>query len=111
MLIRLLTALGLTLALELAFALLWGVKGRRDLILVVLVNVLTNPPVNLLFHLLADLRSLPALPVLITLEVSAVAVEWLYYRKTDNGIHHPLPFSLCANGFSYCAGHLLQLFL
>jgi len=50
-------------------------------------------------------------PVIAVLEASAILAEWLCYRQTDNDVHHPLLFSLCANGFSYCAGHLLQLFL
>ena len=42
--------LALTLVLEELFALLWGLRGRRELTVVALVNVLTNPPVVLLCH-------------------------------------------------------------
>ena len=44
-------ALGLTLLLEEGFALLWGVRGKRDLGLVALVNCITNPLVNVLYRL------------------------------------------------------------
>ena len=43
-------SLALTLVLEELFALLWGLRGRRELTVVALVNVLTNPPVVLLYH-------------------------------------------------------------
>ena len=48
----LIVSLALTLMLELGFALILGVRGRRNLALVALVNVLTNPPVVLLCSLL-----------------------------------------------------------
>ena len=43
-------SLALTLVLEELFALLWGLRGRRELTVVALVNILTNPPVVLLCH-------------------------------------------------------------
>lgn len=103
-------ALVMTLALEWAFAWLWGAKDKDDYQLVGLANVLTNPAVNLLFSLLVRLWGLPALPVVFLLELSAVAIEWLCYRALSD-LYRPFLFSLCANAFSFCAGYLLQLFL
>ncbi len=100
-------ALTMTLALEWAFTWLWGVKDRDDYKLVGLVNVLTNPAVNLLFALLVRLWGLPMLPVIAALEFGAVAVEWLCYHALSE-IRRPFLFSLCANAFSFCAGYLLQ---
>ena len=52
-------SLALTLALEELFALLWGLRGRRELgTVVALVNVLTNPPVVLLCHTAVGLLGL-----------------------------------------------------
>ena len=42
------------------------------------------------------------------LELSAIGAEWLIYRKWGKTMGPALLFSLCANGFSYCAGLLLQ---
>ncbi len=50
MLLELALSLGLTLLLEGTFVLVWGVRGR-DLLLVLLANVLTNPAVVLLHKL------------------------------------------------------------
>jgi len=102
-------ALAMTLALEWAFAWLWGVTDKDDYKLIGLANVLTNPAVNLLFAMLVRLWGLPMLPVVAALEIAAVAVEWLCYHALSD-IYRPLLFSLCANAFSFCAGYLLQLF-
>lgn len=96
MLKTLVLSLLLTLLLEEALALLWGLRGRRELILVALVNCLTNPPVVLLYHAF----HLPALP----LELAAMAVEWLCYRAFSGQLRRPLAFSVCANAFSFGAG-------
>ncbi len=63
MLTTLAISLALTLALEEAFALVWGLRGRRELGTVVLVNILTNPPVVLLYHTAVGLLGWNALVV------------------------------------------------
>ena len=108
MLGSLLWALGLTLVLEEGFALLWGVRSKRDLGLVALVNCITNPLVNVLYRL-GRLWGWPRGPVVLALEVAAVLAEWLCYRKTENAVRYPLLFSLCANAFSFCCGLVLQV--
>ena len=98
-------SLALTLALELAFGLVWGVE-RKDLTLVALANVLTNPVV-VLCHALAALW-LPAFlaPVTLALEAGAVLVEGRLFA-TRSHIRAPWVFALCANLFSFSAGLLL----
>lgn len=91
----------LTLLLEEAFALLWGLRGCRELALVALVNCLTNPPVVLLYHALS-------LPVLL-LEAAAVLVEWRCYRAFSGQLRRPFLFALLTNVFSYTAGYLINL--
>ena len=108
MLIILAVSLGLTLLLELGFALLCGVKQKRELLVVFLVNVLTNPAVVLL-HYAARLWGWPVLPVTLALECAAVAVEWLCYRACSRTIPHPFRFALAANAFSYGVGCLINL--
>ena len=98
-------SLGLTLILELMLALLWGVE-RKDLPLVALVNVLTNPVV-VLCHTLAA-RYLPGALIWATLalELGAVGTEGYLYRSRSQ-ISFPWCFSLCANLFSFTVGLLL----
>lgn len=98
-------SLALTLALELFFALLWGVR-RRDLPLAALANCLTNPPVVLCHALAAGYTPALLLPATLALELGAVLAEGYLYR-TRSEIKFPWLFSLCANLFSFTAGLLL----
>ena len=102
-------SLALTLVLEELFALLWGLRGRRELTVVALVNVLTNPPVVLLCHTAVGLWGWPAASVTILLESAAVAVEWRCYSLCSDQLRRPLLFALLANLFSYGAGCVINL--
>lgn len=102
-------SLALTLVLEEAFALVWGLRGRRELGTVALVNVLTNPLVVLLYHTAVGLLGWNALAVTAALETAAVLAEWRYYRLCSQQLRRPLLFALLANGFSYGAGQMINL--
>ena len=107
MLTVLAVSLALTLVLEEGFALVWGLRGRRELGTVALVNVLTNPPVVLLYHIAVGLLGWNAAVVTLVLETAAVLVEWRYYRLCSEQLRRPLLFALLANAFSYGAGQLI----
>ena len=96
-------SLVLTLLLEGVFGLIWGVKGRRDWILLLLVNVVTNPIVVTLHHLLGGWWVWTLL-----LELWAVAAEWLAYRRWGRSTGPALLFSACVNCFSYFTGVILN---
>lgn len=104
-------ALLLTILLEGLFGAIWGVKGGRNYIIMLLANLLTNPLVNVIHSYFAyEMRLDGILMVIITalLEISAVTLEWLVYKsRTD--IKKPFLFSLCANGFSFLCGILINL--
>ena len=104
----LLPALGvsllLTLVLEGVFGLIWGVKGRKDWLLLLLVNVVTNPIVVTLHYCVSSFWAFT-----VVLEVAAVAAEWLAYRKWGHSTKPAFLFALCANCFSYFSGLLLNL--
>lgn len=105
LLYALVISLVLTLALELLFALLWGVR-KKALLLVGLMNVLTNPAVVTLHFLCTRFLGWTGfLPVLI-LEAAAVVVEGFCCRGV---IQKPWLFAFCINLFSYGVGELLQL--
>lgn len=109
MLTTLAISLALTLALEEAFALVWGLRGRRELGTVALVNLLTNPPAVLLYHTAVGLLGWSALVMTAVLETAAVLVEWRYYRLCSQQLRRPLLFALLANVFSYGAGRVINL--
>lgn len=109
MLIILAVSLLLTLFLEELFALIWGLRGWRELIVVALVNLLTNPAVVLLYHLSTGLWGLNVLWVTLVLECAAVAVEWRCYRSCSEQLKRPFLFALLANVISYSLGCIIQL--
>lgn len=111
MLTILAVSLALTLLLEEGFALCWGLRGRRELAVVALVNVLTNPAVVLSYYTAVGLWGWPAAPVTAALEGAAVAVEWLCYRACSEQLKRPLLFALLANALSYGAGCVINVFV
>lgn len=92
---------GLSLALTLVFegimALIWGLR-KKDLLLLALVNLLTNPAAVLLHALF------PGWVATAALEAGVVVVEGVLYRRLGYCVRRPWLFSLCANGFSFCMG-------
>lgn len=109
--VSLAASLGLTLLLETGLFLLTGKRDRRDLLLVMLVNVLTNPVVVLLYWLAALYTGWNRAAVTAVLELCAVAVEARYYKIYARAIPHPLRFAVAANIVSFGAGLLLQRLL
>ena len=108
MLISLAVSLLLTLLFEELFALLWGLRGWRELTVVALVNLLTNPAVVLLYHLSTGLWGMNAVFVTVVLECAAVAVEWRCYKRCSCQLKYPFLFALLANVISYSLGCIIQ---
>ena len=109
MLTVLAVSLLLTLVFEEGFALVWGLHGRRELGLAALVNILTNPPVVLLYYTATGLWHWNAVPVTIALEAAAVLVEWRCYRAYSEQVKRPFLFALTINLFSYGVGCVINL--
>ena len=103
-------SLALTLAVELGFARLCRHRGRT-LLLVALVNVLTNPLV-VQAALLWRYFVLPGYAAAVAaLELLAVWGEGFLYQKSRLGFARPYVFSLAANALSFGLGLLLRLIL
>jgi len=98
-------SLGLTLIFELGYAWLWGVKGR-DLILILLMNVLTNPLVVLWYHVHQDQNLLihTVFPELI-----AIIVEIFILKRFAKDVRRPIQLGICINVFSYFLGMICVL--
>ena len=102
-------SLGLTLLLEAGFFLLVVKYNKKDFMLLVLVNILTNPIVVLLYWLASVYTDLHRAIIIIPLEIFAIVVEWQYYKKYGQNINRPFLFAFSANMFSYWIGVLIQL--
>ena len=106
-------SLGLTLAIEIIGALIAGKRGRA-LVIVLLVNVLTNPPAVLASVCITGLLfPLPAVEKLCILAIEAVVVcvEALVYRSWWEYFWHPWRLSLALNAASFVLGTLMQLLI
>ena len=101
-------SLSLTLALETGFFLLTGKRNKKDLILVVLVNIVTNPIVVLSYWLAMSCTKLHPAVVIAPLELAAVCAEGAYFKKYGQDFRRPYLFSVAANIFSFGIGFLLQ---
>lgn len=101
LLLSLLLSLGLTEIIECAFALSLQKRGKA-LLLCALVNLITNPPVVLLRHVLGG-----GWPLIAGLELAAVMIEGLLYRYSGL-FKKPFLFSLTANALSFSLGLLAK---
>ncbi len=108
MIVSLAVSLGLTLILELGFAILWGVRGTRELAIVALANCLTNPPVVLLHNTALTVWGWGNVPVTAVLELAAILTEWKCYAVCSEQLKRPLLFSTLANVFSFAAGCIID---
>lgn len=104
-------SLMLTIAIELAAALLFGMRMRKNMLLVVLVNVFTNPPAVLCNWLCRlYLPDYHRVAVQLAIEAVVIAAEALIYsvfaRDEQWRIRRPVLFSLTANGCSWLLGVL-----
>ena len=102
----LLLSLIMTLVLELPFAWLWGLR-KGDILLVVWVNILTNPLVVLWNHVTTGFVLSILLP-----EAAAVTAEAVFFKRLGKKIPYPVLLAVCINTFSFHAAILIQyLFL
>lgn len=97
-------SLGLTVVFELAFALCCKIRSPRDILLIVLVNLLTNPALVLTSILMRERLSVLPVFIILPLEIMAFVVEGICYKYRGEKIKRPFLFSFCANALSYCFG-------
>ena len=101
-------SLSLTLVLEILFFLITGKKDKKDMLLVMMVNILTNPVVVLVYWMALLYTDWNKAFIIVPLELFAVLTEGYYYSRYGHRFTHPYIFSLAANAFSYGIGVLIQ---
>lgn len=107
-------SLFLTLFIEVVLALVLGIRKRQEIMLVALVNIVTNPVVVFCYSILGYVISNHMIswnPILrnpwmikIILEIFAVLCEAFYYKRYSKTIKHPFWLSLFLNGASFGIG-------
>jgi hypothetical protein len=105
----LVVSLILTILFEAGIFLLIGKRKKKDLLLVMLVNVITNPVVVLSYWLAVLYTNWNHVLVTMLLELFAVLTEGYYYKKYGQDFGRPYLFSAAANAFSFGTGVLLQI--
>ena len=101
----------LTIIIELIIALILGVRDKKDIINIILVNVITNPIVvmsqTLLYIKFGYNIEMIGIAIL---EVLVVLVEGLIYKKVLNYKKiNPILLSLILNALSLLIGELINL--
>ena len=91
--------LGLTLAIELPIAFLWGLRGR-ELVAVAVANVMTNP-----LAVALHLWGIPQIPIELGVGRAEGAAYSLHFEK------RPMLLALFSNAVSWGIGLLLNLVL
>ena len=107
LLISLSVSLMLTLIFECVFALISGKRGR-DMLLVVLVNVITNPIAVTTVLMSKYYLHFPRTAVEIPVEIAVIITEALLYKKYAENVKKPWLFSIAANGVSIVGGMIFS---
>lgn len=99
----------ITLVIELPIGLLWKLRDPKDLLLLVCVNTMTNPPVVLLsFFFSISMPLDQSRFCLLILEVMVFIVEAKMYESWFPEIRRPWLYSLTANCASFFGGILIS---
>lgn len=102
---------GLTLLIEEAFAFITGVTSKEDLLLIFLVNLLTNPAAVICYYYITSFTQLNSVIIKIPIELIVIFIEGFYYKKYSVFIKKPFLFSVFANVFSFGTGLILNAIL
>ena len=105
--------LGLTIVMELVLALIFGVRNKKDIVTVILVQIVTNPIVVTVPYLIyLYLGYNQYLISIYVLEVLAVLVEgFIYFKTLKYRKVNPFLLALLLNLFSFFVGELINKFL
>ena len=93
----------LTLALELPIAWCFGLRHKKEMLLVVLLNVLTNPAAVLLHWL-----GIPQIPIEFGVLITEASIYYFFSKDKIWSIPHPLLLALVANAVSWFFGMFIQ---
>ena len=97
-------SLGLTLLIELPIGFAMGMREKKHILLMSLINVLTKPAAVLLCWL-----GVPQIPVEIGVFLVETGVFYWFSRGESWNIKHPVLLALVANLVSWGSGILIQL--
>ena len=102
--------LTLTIIIELLAAIIFGVRNQKDIINIMLVNILTNPiVVSLPILIYMNFGYLYYRIAFYSLEILAVIIEgFVYYKVFNYRRINPFLLALILNLFSYGIGEIIN---
>lgn len=109
----LITSLVLTVVIELSFAILFKVRGKEDIAIVILVNIVTNPIIVLIENLLWTINNYTLMMILslsfwVILEIVVMCVEGFVYKKLKvKSQFGPYKLSIILNSISIAIGIII----
>ena len=113
MITNLIVSLILTLIIELSISLLLGIKKSKDIIVIICANICTNPLVVYISNCLKLFNlKYEYIIIVIILEILAILVEFLIYKKyLQYKKISPLIVSIINNLISFYIGIIINNFL
>ena len=104
----LILSLILTIILELLISYMLGIRNKKDFKVVILVNIYTNPFVVFLSNIVQLMNNtLLYYCSVFILEIGAIIIEALLYKKYLKDAINPIRLSIYSNIFSFCIGIIL----
>lgn len=105
----LLLSLGFTLGIELFVSVCYGIRNKKELLLIALVNVITNPIAVLLYYWWVVITATNNILIQIPLEFMIIVVEAKLFKKYAIQIRKPVSFSVLINLISFSIGIVMHL--
>lgn len=104
-------SLFLTVIFEEMFVIILRLRDKRTLLLIALINLLTNPPAVLSYYLFRQYTNYSTLFFTVVVEVVVIFVEFLYMKGYGKEIKHPFWLAISINIFSYTIGKVINIIL
>lgn len=113
MIFSLIISLILTIIIELIISVLIGIKDKEDIEIVICANICTNPVVVYIANCVRRLNNVFIINIVImTLEVMAVIVEFIIFKKYLKFKQKlPLLISIVNNVISFSIGVIINIFI
>ena len=110
LLVSLFYCLSLTIMIELIIAIVFGIRDKKDIYLVILAQVLTNPVVVLTTTFAYVKCSYTVYIIIVAImELLAIIVEGLLYKKyLKKQTLNPFVFALILNMISFISGFIIS---
>ena len=102
-------SLVVTILFEVAFYLIVCKRNAKDALLVVLVNIITNPAAQLTYWMLLAFTEWHVFAIKLLIEVVVIFWEGVLFMDYSQGIARPFYFAVGVNAVSFGLGELLLI--